>query len=547
MLEILKYLNQKCNYSSVFRNNRIFFEFHDFEIVFEITTIENFDYENFQTDLGEKWKFEELLDSIEQFDNIFISKTEYLGNRKDIEYGQEPFSICQILFEIVSKLKDEYTDLFSDYSLNKNYGLDGSDGSFCSLDENYCLQLDITPKYYDKIEVYKSIIKCLDEIEGCIIPKFYWPFYQKNKSIHERSLSILTTSTKVRRLGYFKVLSYFLEERNKIPKRNINRKFEDFVSQYELELKKYSNSKGLIKQTKTGISAKPYLDFSKDIGFLSELNNIFVRGKDFKVYQVIRYRIENHSNLFALDKFDKMYFLEQLLLKDFFFISILLEIVYINQNSNYLLIKDQFQDCVLNRLDEIISKSSGLYAANINRELREVSRRIKKWEKPESYLEHVIMPRLNWLYDLGILDMDAKLNVILTQQGVRLFYNICFWNDLNSNWIFDSQDFLKLFYVHLFNDVYSEKRESLANKLDREQINQKILVYLNESFFHFKTLAPNRVTGSAAITYTKFLLYLFDDVKVGHKYIENYLSGEKNVNFIYKFQKQYNDGYIQKK
>lgn len=547
MLKILKYLNQECRYCSVLMNNRIFFEFYNFEIVFEITPVEDFDYEEFQTDLDVKWKLEELLDSIVNFDNIFISKSEYLGNREDIKHGQEPFSISQILFEVVSKLKEKYSDLFLDYSLTTNYGFDGSDVSFCRADENYCLQLDIAEKYYDKIEVYKGIIECLDNIGGFIIPEFYWSFYQKNKTISERKLSILTTSTKVRRLGYFKILSNFLEERNKISKRNINRKFEDFALQYEEALIMYSNSKGLIKQTKTGISAKPYIDFSKDIGFLSDLNNIFLRGKDFKVYQVIRQKIDAHSNPFVLDVFDKMYFLEQILLKDFFFISMLLEVIYINQNYDYLLIKGQFQDYILNRLDKIISESSGLYTTKTNRELREISRRIKKWEKPETYLEHVIMPRLNWLYDLGILEMDTKLNIKLTEQGIQLFRNICFWNDLNANWVFDPQGFLKLFYVHFFDNIYNDKIESSSNKIDTEQINQKISFYLNESFQFFKTLAPNRVTASQAISYTKYLLYLFEGIKVGHKYVENYLDSEKNTNFIYKFQEQYNDGYIQKK
>lgn len=547
MLKILKFLIQKSDHSSVLINDRILFEFYDFEIVFEITPAEFFDYEEFQVDLETNNKIEKLIDSVLSFDNIFISKTEYLGNREDIKYGQEPFSICQVLFEVILKLSSKYNNLFIDYSLSINYGLDGNDGLFCNTSENYCLQIDIAKEYYKKIEVYKSIIDCLNDIGGFNIPKFYWSFYQKNKSIVEKKLSILTTNTKVRRLGYFKILSNFLEERNQIPKRNINRKFENFVWQYEAKLNQYSNNKGLIKQTKTGISAKPYIDFSKSIGFLADINNVFLRGKDFKVYEVIRQKLDKNSNPFVLDVLDKMYFLEQLLTKDFFFISLLSEIIYVNRNCNYLLIKKSFQQRVLTRLDEIISNSEGLYSVKTNKDLREIYKRIKKWEKAEIYLEHVLMPRLNWLYDLDILEMDNKLNIFLTDKGIKLFKNICIWNDLNTNWVFDSQAFLKLFYIHLFDDIYNYKKDFFVKKIELEQINQKISFYLNESFQFFKTLAPNRVTASQAIMYTKYLLYHFEGIKVGHKYVENYLNSEKNTSFIYKFQEQYNDGYIQKK
>ncbi len=547
MLQVIKYLNQNCRFSSFLQSDRILFEFANFEVVFEITYREPVDY---NLNLSENKRLKELVNSIKTFDRVFISKTEYLGDRNTISdhplnsYKKNPFSICLELFRTVFELKKEYEDLFKHYSLSTNYGL-GTD--FCKTDENYCFQLDISKKYLDKIKIYQSILNYFNTSNSFVLPKFYWSSYYKNEPLPERHLSILTTSTKVRRLGYFKILSNFLEERNKISRRNINRKFEDFALEYEEALKKYSNPKGLIKQTKTGISAKPYLDLSKELGFLSELNNVFSRGKDFKVYQVIRQKISANSNPFVLDRFDKMFFLEQVLLKDFFFITMLLEVIYTNHNCNYLFINSKFQDSVLNRLEEIIAKSSELYSAKTNRELREVSRRIKKWEEPKTYLEHVIMPRLNWLYDLAILEMDEKLNVKLTQNGIRLFHNFCFWNDLNTNWVFDSQNFLKLFYVHIFDDVYYDKKEPSGVKIDKEEINEKILVYLNECFYHFKTLAPNRVTASPAIKYTKFLLYLFDDIRVDHKYIEDYLDSEKNINFIYKFQKQYNDGYIQKK
>jgi len=95
--------------------------------------------------------------------------------------------------------------------------------------------------------------------------------------------------------------------------------------------------------------------------------------------------------------------------------------------------------------------------------------------------------------------------------------------------------------IHIYNDCYfDEIKES-----DFDKTQEKIVHYLKESFQYFSTLAPNRVTSSQAINYAKYKLYFFDKILVEYFTIVDYLDCREQNIFIYKYQSQYKDGYIQ--
>ena len=72
--------------------------------------------------------------------------------------------------------------------------------------------------------------------------------------------------------------------------------------------------------------------------------------------------------------------------------------------------------------------------------------RIRKWEKAEVYLEHLIMPRLNWMLDFGIISFDNSNNEYCTEKiGENLFSHLCIWNDINTEKIISPSKFLYSF------------------------------------------------------------------------------------------------------
>jgi hypothetical protein len=122
---------------------------------------------------------------------------------------------------------------------------------------------------------------------------------------------------------------------------------------------------------------------------------------------------------------------------------------------------------------------------------------------------------------------------------------LCIWNDINTDAIISADAFLDRFMIHLYDDCYNNSE--VVNPTDENLILEKIYMHIDNSFDLFKTLAPNRVTASQAANYTKYQLYFNDNIKVGYQYILNKLSEKKQDKFIFKYQEQYQDGYIQYK
>lgn len=157
-------------------------------------------------------------------------------------------------------------------------------------------------------------------------------------------------------------------------------------------------------------------------------------------------------------------------------------------------------------------------------------------------MEHILMPRLNWLYDLGLLELHKDLTFELSREGRLLFLNMAEWRDLMRSDICNPTTLLDVYYMHVANDVFMEGQGQVNN--NTEDALTEVLVY---SFDHFKTMAPNRVTFSVYQAFAKYTL-LFDKLLVveSANIKEDYLPSVADK-YVFMFQHYYKDGFIQKK
>lgn len=538
-MNALRLLN-KSSRQTFFFNEKLIFEFDEFyiEIVLEFDNRKEIKDDYYTVNLSFfKDRFEELLNEKYRIKEVILSASEYLGWRGE----QESFSsICAKLYIYLIQLKVFDNDIILYYRLRLFYG---DDYFYCNAEPSYIFEIQVNKNLIESITFIQFILNKLKDTSSKP-PKFYWNFYRNYKRLEDiKETAIVNTNTKARRLGYLILLSDLFNVQNKVASNYINRKFEKFVIPSTDELIIYKNPKGLIKKTNSGISAKPYILVARELGLLNLLNNIYSTSKLFKVYIVLRgqFSIKN-NNVFSLSSFDKLFFLEILLKKDFLYLSIILELSYIRKSTNYAELLKNFQQSLLHRLNEYKANLSEENNLKPIRKINTLIERINKWEKTEVYLEHVLMPRLNWLYDLELIELDDKLNVKLTNIGEKLFENLCFWNDINFERIISPNEFIDSFIVQLFDNCYNNKINTLPRA---EEVSNSIHQYLIDSFQHFKTLAPNRVTASQAINFTKYKLYFTNNIAVDYNFIERYLTSSKQNTFIYKYQPRYNDGYIQ--
>ena len=89
--------------------------------------------------------------------------------------------------------------------------------------------------------------------------------------------------------------------------------------------------------------------------------------------------------------------------------------------------------------------------------------------------------------------------------------------------------------------------DSCGNKFNIDSNQDIIQKYIDRAFILFKTLAPNRVTFSQLAKYVKYKLYLNYNLLIDTEDIKELFSKIEFTKYIFKYQNQYNDGYIQKR
>ncbi len=371
-----------------------------------------------------------------------------------------------------------------------------------------------------------------------------WQDFSKDLLVIDSDkIKTINLQTKIRRLAYLKMIMNMFTTSMYYPANIFNRKIEMEAEVYKNQLLNYSNSKGLVEQTKTGNSAKPYIEALLSLQLLYTQNNIYQVSKYGKIYNVIDNKLkQKKNNFFSLETYQKSFFLFFILKNDELYFWVLLNIIYIEKNNTtYKNIKSVFQVYLIKELQQII-ESSTLPTKSV-REITIKLNRIKEWKNPKKYLEHIIEPRINWLLDLDILDKDAfQDNMIsLSDKGLMLYDILNSYYDIFLKKYLISEHLLRFDFFDMANELYEVNAKPINN--DYNLINQ----YIDESFSLFKTLAPNRVTASQAILYVCYMMLFKEKKIVNFCIIKNYLSSKENTNFIFDWYKTENDGSIRRK
>lgn len=353
-------------------------------------------------------------------------------------------------------------------------------------------------------------------------------------------LRLLTTNTKSRRLGYLKLMLSIFKEKSLIYEKPFLKIIGETAINYEEALLSYKNTKGIIKPTKSGGGAKPYIDVALGMNLIAKIGNGYEQGKVSRAYNALMRETENP---FVMDLIDKAFFLESFLRYDYLYIYTLLEYGYINAAPSYQNLKQVYQQMLLRNLYHMKEGASNV--DNIMKlNFRSVEQRIKEWKKPGVYLEHVLMPRLNWLYDLDLLTLNDNLSFCLTAAGERLFSILCEWRTCEGILVADVSPFLDSVFMKVFDNVYGGCRKEMLSEVNEDQY---LKSYLCDCFHKFKSFAPNRVTFSVFANYAKWRMYRETSCAIDTDDIARGFLSRHADEYIFKFQKFYSDGYIQRK
>lgn len=420
-------------------------------------------------------------------------------------------------------------------------------GYYCVEESTMCPEVweygsvfTIGKDYWDNIELYKHFTQLFEKASMIGVPQFY---HTSNRPKDNYEIKVLSSNTKARRLGYLKIILDMFKTYPKISIAHINIKFEEFVGNYRDFLFCYKNNKGEVIRTKTGNSAKPYIELAEQLGLIHKTLGYYTLGKDGRVYNEIRQHLTfNEQNPFLLNDFDVVFFLELLLKEDYLYLYTIITLTHEIDNISYKFLQSNFQTALLEQCRSYIEEVKSHQPFDKIQSIKNRIHRIQNWKKPDVYMEHVLMPRLNWLYDMEFICLNEDLSFYLTQKGRYLCYNLSLWNDINFKKVVSPIWFLDNFFMQMMDTILGLR----GNKFTVADY-PTIKNYIDNSFLLFKTLAPNRVTFSQMSKFVRNILYFKDNKLIESEDIKNLFGKLDFSEYIYKYQKQYEDGYVQKK
>lgn len=542
MKEAIKYLYNEGKYNSMVKvcNNELWFNMSNYWVVIKLSSLLclNLNEDDIPYSI-EELPFENLSkikpDIIE---SVTIQSGEFIPDDEEETNMHEHYRpYTYITAEISKNLNLDFPDAIIS-SKTEYYSV--AESLMCPEGWEYGLILIVSKDYWNNTELYKYCTLLFDKASEIGVPLFY---HTPNKPKDNYEIKVLSSNTKARRLGYLKIILDMFQAYPKVSISQINTRLEEYADKYKDYLYSYKNNKGEIIQTRTGNSAKPYIELAENLGLIHKTVGYYSLGKDGRVYNEVKHHLShNNQNPFVLDDFDVIFFMELLLKEDYLYLYTIITLAHSIANISYSYLQSNFKVYLLKRCELYIDNIKSNQSFDKIQSIKNRARRIHDWKKPDVYMEHVIMPRLNWLYDMDVISLNKDLSFDLTSKGKLLCYNLSIWNDINFCEIVSPIWFIDNYFMQMI-DVVLGKGGNKFSPSDYSNIKK----YIDNSFSLFKTLAPNRVTFSQMSKYVRYMLYLKENKLIEAEDIKNIFGDIDFFEYTYRYQKQYEDGYVQKK
>lgn len=228
--------------------------------------------------------------------------------------------------------------------------------------------------------------------------------------------AIKEPSTLIRRLRYVSQILRIVGERL-LNDEVLVAKLRDWSNTYSDDLKNYKYNTGAahsMKKKRMTLLASNYLDLTVKFGLLSKISNVYQLTRIGRVLlNLLNEASDEELNLFCLHQDERIFYIYQILQQD---ADILLTVVHMLQsleNPTHKNLQKDFQQAFLYRLRAKFLTSS---QEHIKRHLYDRQVEVMtKWKKPENYAAYIVLPRLHWLLDLGLLDARKEKNSLIYQ------------------------------------------------------------------------------------------------------------------------------------
>lgn len=308
---------------------------------------------------------------------------------------------------------------------------------------------------------------------------------------------INSTNTQLRRL---EVISAFVRiiGKRQIPIELLKKQTLIWSFNVENEYPEYVKYNGkLTEKGKPTTAFNKYVSLIKEIGLIQQLGSVITLTTSGRI--LFHFIKDKNELSFELSTEERLFYLYILFNKDADYILLIIDMIVNNpEYTKQHQMQEDFKQALLLRLHAKSSFASRKTQMSVHEKIRVVS---KEWKNAESYSEHIIAPRVEWLIDLGILKKNNG-RVQLTDDGI-LFNMNCpklqstsSYSDINEQWLNNCA-------FSSFNLLFSDlgNTEDL-NQLDRQEQVDLIGECLANVLNLFRSGSALRVRLHPSLVYT---------------------------------------------
>lgn len=262
-------------------------------------------------------------------------------------------------------------------------------------------------------------------------------------------------------------------------RRFVKSKLIDWSRKLEQSSTSYRDHNGKITENSKPTSAiNRYVNLAKDFGVIRLFGNTMSNTKlGLLFYELIK---QEDEFSFTLSDTEKIFFLILLFSIDADGIILSLDILgQLPQPISQTNIQKEFGTKFRERLVTLQTQASSTALEAIREKYRVLE---FEWKNAESYSEHIIIPRLEWLADLGVISISkekGKSIYEITDQGDRL---VASFNQDTVHFIND--DWIRRNSMHAFSNLIYERDNSIKSwsDLSDESKNSILEKLLDEAF-----------------------------------------------------------------
>lgn len=366
-------------------------------------------------------------------------------------------------------------------------------------------------------------------------------FFVNQMDLLDTLRELRKTNTQVRQLHILSLIVKKIGKR-RVPLEIIKKKVFDWSNRIQYENKDYIKLNGRLTNNNVPTSAfSKYILFAEELGLITTLGGGVANTRLGLLLNV--FLLEKNELDYNLIESEKLFFLFILLSKDSNYIILAASIVFEENTINQNDIQNKFKEALILRYKSLQNISKGKTISDISERLRIVSH---EWKNAKSYSEHIIIPRLEWLKDLGVIKIQkdsSKTTYTLTDKGVDFMYRLLNYNNLlyiNQNWLLDNS-------FKAFSMLHGTNQYVLWNELSPDLKTTLVGPILHDSYQKFSEGKALRIATFPTLLYTTINLIINKNVVVEFKELLEMLSNNlKYYKYTYhlKSAARENEGYI---